>query len=127
LEHFALRYREHWKQEVTHMQVPLTESEYTILDYLADGAQPLVWLVRELHGGRRAWETGAIAGSLARLAEEQLIRYCQSPGGPPFVNPNAAVINSQVSSILHNDEQHWWLELTEQGQNAWETWQQTQR
>lgn len=107
------------------MQIPLTDNEYTILDYLADGAQPLVWLVRELHGEKRAWDAGAIAGSLAKLVEQKLIHYCQTPGGPPFSNPTLEIIQSQVHAILSNTDQHWWLELTEHGQNAWETWQQS--
>ena len=107
------------------MQIPLTEHEYTILDYLADGAQPLVWLVRELHGDKRAWDAGVIVSSLAKLVEQQLIHYCQAPGGPHFTNPTLEIIQSQVHAILNNAEQHWWLEMTEYGQNAWETWQQS--
>jgi len=107
------------------MQIPLTDNEYTILDYLADGAQPLMWLVRELHGGKRAWDPPVIISSLVKLVEQQLIHYSQSPGGPHFTNPTQEIIQAQVHAILNDTEQHWWLEMTDTGQSAWEVWQQS--
>ena len=107
------------------MQVPLTDNEFIILDYLADGAQPLTWLVRELHGSKRSWDASVIVNSLVKLIDRQLIHYSQSPGGPNFTNPTPEVIHAQVIGVLDNNEQHWWIELTEAGQSTWETWQQT--
>ena len=107
------------------MQIPLTDTEFLILDYLADGALQLGWLVRELHHGKHAVETAVLINGLAKLVERQLVHYCQVPGGPNYTSPSPEMIHAQIISVLNNSDQLWWLELTENGQNAWEAWQQT--
>lgn len=107
------------------MQLPLTDVEYLVLDFLADGALQLTWLVHELHEGKRALDPGLIINCLAKLVEHELIQYCQSPGGPNYTQPAPELIHAQVLAVLNNGEQRWWVELTDSGQGAWESWQQS--
>lgn len=102
------------------MQVPLTEIEQIILDQLADGALPLSWLVHELYTGQRVWNPGTIITGLSRLVERQLVHYARAPGGPFYTTPSPENIHAQVLNLINNIEQNWWLELTDDGQTAWE-------
>ncbi|HOS44656.1 MAG TPA: hypothetical protein PK794_13285 [Armatimonadota bacterium] len=107
------------------MQVPMTEIELIILDQLADGGLPLGALVRELREGKRAWDAGLIVTGLSRLVERALLHYCRTPGGPIYTSPAPELIHAQVVGLINRTPQDWYLELTDDGQVAWEQWQQS--
>lgn len=109
------------------MQIPLTEIEQVILDQLADGGVPLSLLLRALREGTRVWDPAAIISGLSRLVERQLIHYSRTPGGPIYTSPASELIHAQVLGALNNLSQMWWLELTEDGEAAWEQRQQSHR
>jgi len=106
------------------MSFQMSEIEYFLIDYLADGALPLSELMRELHEGKPLWERGMVITALVRLMEKQLIRSNRIPGGPSATELAPEMIPVQLAGIGDHPAAECWMELTEHGQAVWEVWRQ---
>ena len=109
------------------MSFQMSEIEYYVIDYLADGAQPLSWLVQDIHEGKQLWDRGMVVTALIRLMEKQLIRSNRIPGGPSITELTPEMIPAQLAGISDHHVPECWMELTDHGQAVWEIWQQASR
>lgn len=89
------------------MPLELSELGYEIVDSLADGPEPLSYLLREMRATQL--ESATIIGALEELLEQQIARY----------------MHHHWQALPLSTEQDAWLELTDCGQTAWAIWRQT--
>ena len=106
------------------MLFQLTDVEYAILDSLADGAQTLIVLMRELRRRKQPWDPATVMASFIRLVEKQLIRCGAMPGSPVAVTLSQEQLRSHVAHFPTKQEPLYWVELTDGGKQVWENWQQ---
>lgn len=91
------------------MPFELSELGYEIVDNLADGPEPLSYLLREMRV--TLLDRATIIGTLEELLELQIARFMNHHG-------------QSLPSITKQDA---WLELTDCGQMTWAIWRQTHR
>jgi len=100
----------------------LSELEFSILDGLADGTQQLTILVREMRRHTPAWDPAVVMSAFTRLAEHRLIRYTPLPGASAPQEISVDALQAHLAHFPVKQKQPYWVELTDEGQNAWESW-----
>ncbi|MHB9133528.1 MAG: hypothetical protein ACYDBB_20885 [Armatimonadota bacterium] len=106
------------------MLFQLSEIEFAVIDSLADGAEPLSLMLRELREATPPRDSVAVVTALGELMEKQLARCIRTPSGTTFTNPTRDVLKSHLSPPADQSTPEYWFELTETGQTVWENWRQ---